>query len=47
MADVRNVDLKRVVAVREPLHPNGVIEIARGFAIDGDDIEIAKILAAG
>ncbi len=31
----------------EALHPHGVVEIARGFAVDGDDIELAKIAAAG
>ena len=46
MADVGDVDLEGVVAVGEPVHPNGVIEIARGFAIDGDDVEVAEILAA-
>ncbi len=28
-------------------HPHGVVEIPRGFAVDGDDIEVAKIAAAG
>ncbi len=46
MADVGNVDLQRVVAIRETVHPDGVIEIARGFAIDGHDVERAEILAA-
>ena len=37
MADVRNMDVQRVIAVRQLVHPHGVVEIARGFAVDGDD----------
>ena len=29
------------------LNPYGVIEIARGFAVDGDDIQITEIAPAG
>ena len=47
MADVRDVDLQRVMAVFQPVHPNGIIEIAGGFAVDCDDFERAKIPAAG
>ena len=41
------MDLQRVIAVGQPVHPHGVVEIAGGFAVDGDDVEFAKIAAAG
>ena len=41
------MDLQRIVAVRQAIHPHRVVEIARGFAIDGYDIERPIILAAG
>ena len=47
MAHVGDVHLQRPVAVAQRLHPHGVVEIARGFAVDGDDIQLAKIAAAG
>ena len=47
VADVGDVDLERVVAVGEPVHPDGVVEVARGFAVDGDDVERAEVGAGG
>ena len=44
--DVGNVHLQQPAAVVAALDVNRVIEIARGFAIDRDDGEFAKILAA-
>src|SRR5579871_2931605 len=44
MAHVGDMDLKREIAVLEFLDPHGVVEIASGFAVDGDDIEAAEIL---
>ncbi len=46
MADIGDVDLQRIIAVRQAIHPDGIVEIARGLAIDGDDVEGAKILPA-
>ena len=46
VADVGDVDVQRVVAVRQAVHPDGVVEIARGFAVDGDDGHVAEIAAA-
>ena len=36
-AYISNVDLQLPVAVRQPLHQHGVVKVARGFAVDGDD----------
>ena len=47
VADVGDVDIQGVVAVGEAVHPYGVVEITGGYAIDGDDVERAEILAAG
>ncbi len=47
VADVGDVDVERVVAVGEPVHPDGVVEIARGLAVDGDDGQVAEVAAAG
>jgi hypothetical protein len=47
VADVGDVHVQRVVAVGQAVHPHGVVEIARGFAIDGDDVHAAEIAAAG
>ncbi len=47
MTHVGDVDLQGEAAVIQALHPDGVVEIARGFAVDGDDIERAEIAAAG
>ena len=47
VADVGDVDVQRVVAVGQPVHPDGVVEIARGFAVDGDDVAAAEIAAVG
>ena len=45
MCDVGDVDLQFVVAVLELADVNGVVEIARGFAIDGDDGKLAVVAA--
>ena len=38
VAHIGDVDVQRVVAVGQAVHPHGVVEIARGFAVDGDDV---------
>src|ERR1700719_2890047 len=43
---VGDVHLKMPAAVGLTLDVNSVVEIAGGFAVDGDDGEVAKILAA-
>ncbi len=43
--DVRDVHLQLEVAVRQRADVDGVVEIARGFAVDGDDGQIAEIAA--
>ena len=45
MGDVSDVDLQFVVAVFELADMNGVVEIARGFAIDGDYGKLAVVAA--
>ena len=45
MAYVRDVNLQRIVAVRQLVDQYGVIEIARRFAVDGHDGQIAEIRA--
>src|SRR5437879_6226039 len=45
--DVGDVDLKMPASVGAMLDVDGVVEIARGFAIDGDDGQVAEIFAAG
>ncbi len=47
MSDVGDVDLQEPAAIVAALDVNGVVEIARGFAIDRDDGKFAKIFAAG
>src|SRR5581483_5607734 len=46
MADVRNMYVQGEIAVFQALHPDRVVEVAGGFAVDGDDIEAAEIPAA-
>ena len=46
MRDVGDVHLQVPAAVGAVLDVNGVVEIARGFAVNGDDGEVAKIFAA-
>src|SRR5207248_429432 len=46
VAHVGDVDLEREVAVWQLVDEDGVIEVARGFAIYGDDGQIAKIAPA-
>src|SRR6185312_6031365 len=47
MADVGDVDLQRPMPVSQRLNPHGVVEITRRFAVDGHDIQFAKVAAAG
>ena len=47
MADVGDMDLQGVIAVREPVDPDGVVEIASGFSVDGDDVQAAIVLTTG
>ena len=43
MRDVGDVHAEEVVAVRELLHFDGVVEIFRGLAVDGDDVVLAQV----
>ena len=43
VADVGDVDLELPVAIRERLDENGVVEVARSFAVYGDDGEAAEV----
>src|ERR1017187_904087 len=45
LGDVGDVDLQFIVAVFELADVDGVVEIARGFAIDGDDGKLAVVAA--
>ena len=47
MGHVRDVHLKEPATVVAALDVNGVVEVARGFAVDGDDGEFAEIFPAG
>src|SRR5579863_124374 len=46
VSDVGDVDLQLPAAVAAAFDVHGIVEIARGFAVDGDDGEIAEVLAA-
>src|SRR5580700_4011252 len=46
MPDVGDVYLKLEVAVRQRGDAHGVVEVSRGFSVDGNDGQIAKIAAA-
>ena len=46
MGHVGDVDLQFVVAVCEIADVDGIVEVASGFAVDGDDGEIAVVAAA-
>src|ERR1700736_430546 len=46
MAHVGNVHVQFVIAVRQALHPDGVVEIAGGLAVDGYDVHCAEIFAS-
>src|SRR5439155_5249919 len=46
VGDVGDVNLQVPAAVGTMLDVNGVVEIARGFSIDGDDGQVAEIFAA-
>ena len=45
MTNIRYVDLQRIVAIVELLHPNGIVEIARRLAVYCDNLQPAKIAA--
>src|SRR5216684_1254229 len=45
--DIGDVNLQVPTAVSAMLDVNGVVEIARGFAVDGDDRQVAEIFTAG
>ena len=47
VSDVGDVHLQEPAAIVAALDINGVVEIARGFAVDGDDGKFAKIFPAG
>src|SRR5947209_16585837 len=47
MRDVGDVHLQVPAAIGTALDVNGVVEIARGFAVNGDDGNAAEIFAAG
>ena len=47
MADIRDVHLEREVAVGQPLHPDGVIEIASRLAVNRDNRESTEIAPPG
>ena len=44
MRHVRNVDLQLEVAIRHAAHGDRIVEVARGFAVDGDDGKRAVIV---
>src|SRR5271167_4333858 len=46
MGDVGDVHLEKPATVIAAFNVNGVVEIARGFTIDGDDGQVAEILTA-
>ena len=46
MCNIGDVHVKQPVAVGEALDVHGVIEVARGFAIDGDNRQVTEIFAA-
>ena len=47
VADVGDVDLELGVAVGQRRNEDGVVEVAGGLAVDGDDGEAAEVFAAG
>ncbi len=47
LSDVGDMDLQEPTTALAALHIDRVVEIARGFAVDGDDRKAAKILASG
>src|SRR5260221_9084946 len=46
MADVGNVDVQGEISIRQRIDPDGVVEIARGFAVNRYYVHAAKIAAA-
>ena len=40
------MDMQQVVAARRSVHPDGVIEVARGFTVDRHHVHAAEIRAA-
>jgi len=47
MGNVGDVDLQEPAAVFAAFNVDGIVEVAGGFAVDGNDGKAAKILAAG
>ena len=47
VSHVGDVNLQKPAAVVTALDVDGIVEIARGFSVDGDDGKLAKIFAAG
>ena len=45
VADVSDMDVQGEVAVGEFVNPDGIVEVASGFAVDGDDFHVAEILS--
>src|SRR6267143_424168 len=45
MRDVRDVDLEVPASISAMLDVDGIVKVARGFAVNGDDGKMAKILA--
>ncbi len=43
MRDVGDVHVQNELAIVEAIHPNGVVEVARGFTVDGDDVVATEI----
>ncbi len=43
MAYIGDVDVQRIIPIGQTIYPDGVIEIARRLAIDGDDGHVAEI----
>ena len=46
LGDVGDVNLQFEVVVRQHADENGVVEVARSFAVDGDDGKVAEVAAA-
>lgn len=47
MSDVGDVHLKKPAAVLAALDVNGIVEVTRGFAVNGNNREFAEIFPAG
>src|SRR5262249_9519369 len=44
---IGNVDLQLIVAVIEPADEHGIVEVAGGLAVNGDDGQVAEVAAPG